>query len=265
MPCSFKRHRGDHAERPFRTHQQTRQVVAGGRLPGAPRRGDRATVGHHRRQRHDVLAHGAVTHRIGSRRPRRRHASNRRVRAGIDRKEQAGVAQMGVQLHAGHASLDRAVQIVGVHRENLVHPRRVDRDPAAWRVHMTFERRADAERNQRHPVLGADLDDLLDLFATVGKCHAVRQLRRDVGRRVAVNPAHVRIRLKPLAEALFQDAKRGGNPLLVALNSDQIGQRHRFLPIWTVRGPCEHIFGQVKCRQLVKLRRPQLQPSRSMP
>ena len=53
-----------------------------------------ATVGHHGGERQHVLAHGAVAHGVGARGARRRHAAEGGVGAGIDREEQALVAQI---------------------------------------------------------------------------------------------------------------------------------------------------------------------------
>ena len=46
---------------------------------------------------------------------------------------------------------------------------------------MALERRAGAERDHRHAMLGADLDDARDLLGRVGKGHGLRQFRRVVG------------------------------------------------------------------------------------
>ena len=90
----LQRDRGDDAERAFRADQQPRQIVAGRALLGALAGGDRRAVGHHGGQRQHVVAHRAVAHGIGARGARRRHAAEAGIGAGIDREEQAGVAQM---------------------------------------------------------------------------------------------------------------------------------------------------------------------------
>ena len=70
----------------------------------------------------------------------------RGVGARIDREEQALVAQMLVELLAGDARLDHAVEILGMDRDDAVHPAGVDRDAAERRVDMALERGAGAER-----------------------------------------------------------------------------------------------------------------------
>ena len=95
MPCSFSGDLGDDAERALRADEQPRQVVAGGGFLRARLRGrDHLAIGEHDLQRQHVVPHGAVAHRIGARGARRRHAAERGVGAGIDREEQALVAQM---------------------------------------------------------------------------------------------------------------------------------------------------------------------------
>ena len=123
-----------------------------------------------------------------------------------------------VELLARDAGLDRAVEILGIDLEHAVHARRVERDAAARRVDMAFERGADAEGDDRHAVLGADAHDLLHLLGGFGQDDAVRRLRRDVGRGVGVLLADRLAGLEALAEALLQDAERGGDAGLVALD-----------------------------------------------
>ena len=112
---------GDDAERALRADQQPGQIIAGGGLFGPPCRADDLAVGHHRGQRDDVVAHRAVSDGIGARGPRRRHAAEAGIGAGIDREKQPGIAQMGVQRLPRDARLDLAVEILGVDGEHLVH------------------------------------------------------------------------------------------------------------------------------------------------
>ena len=109
-------------------------------------------VGEHGFERQHVVLHGAVAHRIGARGARRRHAAERGVGAGIDRKKQAAVAQMLVERLARHAGLDDAIEVLGVHREHAVHVAEVEADAAAWRVDLAFQRGAGAEGHHRHAV-----------------------------------------------------------------------------------------------------------------
>ena len=53
----------------------------------------------------------------------------------------------------------------------------VERDAAARRVDMAFERGADAEGDDRHAMLGADAHDLLHLLGRFGPDDAVGRLR----------------------------------------------------------------------------------------
>ena len=59
---------------------------------------------------------------------------------------------MFLELLAGHAGLDRGVQIVGADAQDAVHARHVDRDAAVDRIDVAFERRAGAERHDRAAV-----------------------------------------------------------------------------------------------------------------
>ena len=67
-----------------------------------------------------VLSHRPVAHRGRARRACRRHPADGRVGAGIDRKHQPGVAQRFRELQAGHAGLDRDVEILGADPEDAV-------------------------------------------------------------------------------------------------------------------------------------------------
>jgi hypothetical protein len=79
---------GDDAERAFGADEQMRQVVAGedffARVPVVMISPSPRTD----LQRQHIVAHGAVAHRVGAGRPRRGHAAERSVGAGIDREEQ---------------------------------------------------------------------------------------------------------------------------------------------------------------------------------
>ncbi len=147
----------DDAERALRADEDMGEVVAGrGFL--RPRAGahERA-VGRDDAERQHELLHRAVAHRVGARGAGRRHAADRSVGAGIDREEEAGVVQVVVELLAGDAGLDHAVEVLGVDGEHRVHPRAVERDPAVRRIDMALERGADAERDDRRVVPGAEL------------------------------------------------------------------------------------------------------------
>ena len=83
-----------------------------------------AAVGGHDGEAEHVLAHRAVAHGVGAAGAGRGHAAERGVGAGVDREEEAGVAQVGVQLLAGDAGLDAAVEVLGVDLEDAVHAAR---------------------------------------------------------------------------------------------------------------------------------------------
>ena len=83
---------GDDAERAFGADHQPGQIVAGRGFLGAVPGRYHFAIGEHGFERQHIVLHGAVAHRIGARRAGRRHAAERRVGAGIDRKEHAGIA-----------------------------------------------------------------------------------------------------------------------------------------------------------------------------
>ncbi len=183
-------HLGDDAQRPLGAHEQARQVVARGRFLGAARSLDDAAVGQHHFQGHHVFAHRAVAHRVGARCARRGHAAQGRVRAGIDRKEQARVLDMLVQLLARDARLDHGVEVLFVHREHLVHLRKVDAHAALHREDVALERGADAVGDHRHAVRAADIDDVAHFFRGFQEYDDVRQGVGEIGLVLAVVLAH---------------------------------------------------------------------------
>ena len=62
-----QRHLGNDAERPFGTDEQPGQIVAGGRLAGAARGADLATIGGDDAQPEYRLAHRAVANGVCTR------------------------------------------------------------------------------------------------------------------------------------------------------------------------------------------------------
>ena len=179
----------DDSERAFRADEEMGEVVAGGGLL-RPRAGahERSVGDHHAERQHEVL-HRAVAHCIGARGAGRGHAAERGVGARIDGKEEPAVAQVLVELLAGDAGFDDAVEIVGVDGENVVHAREVERDAAVGRIDVAFERRADAERNDRRVVAGAKLDEVDHVLLGLGEHHRVRRLVLEPGQRVPVRLA----------------------------------------------------------------------------
>ena len=156
-----------------------------------------------------VLAHRAVAHGVGAGGARRGHAAERGIGAGIDREEEAGVAEMLVELLARDAGLHGDVEILDADAQHLVHLREVDADAAVERRHMALERGAGAEGNHRHLVLGAELDDLGDFLGRLDKYHAVRRHRRVEGLVLAVLLQDRGRGREPLAEALAQRVDHG--------------------------------------------------------
>ena len=103
-------------------------------------------------ERQHVVLHRAVAHRVGAGGAGRRHAADRGVGAGIDREEQAAVAQMRVERLAGDAGLDHAIEVLGVDGEHAVHAREIDANAAVQRIDVAFQRRAGAEADDRRVV-----------------------------------------------------------------------------------------------------------------
>ena len=200
MPVQLERELGDHAQRALRAHHQPREVVAGRRLLGAAGGRHELAVREHDLQPEHIVLHGAVAHRIGAGAARRRHAAERRVGAGIERKEQALVAQMLVELLARDARLDHAIEVLRVHRQHLVHVAEIHRHAAKGRVDVALERGAGAEGNDRNAMCGADAHDRLDVRGRLRKHHRVGRLVFDPGGRVGVLLAHRLRGHEPVAE-----------------------------------------------------------------
>ena len=66
----------------------------------------------------------------------------------------------------------------------------VERDAAVRRVDMALERRADAERNDRRVVTGAELHEVDHVVAGLGEHHRVRRLDLEPGQGVPVRLAN---------------------------------------------------------------------------
>ena len=92
--------------------------------------------------------------------------------------------KLGVHLLARDARLHAAVEVLGVHFEHPVHLRQVDADAAVERGDVPFERRADAERDDRHARRMAQSHDGGDLLVRVREHDDVGQ--RGVGQPFAV-------------------------------------------------------------------------------
>jgi hypothetical protein len=83
---------GDDAERALRADQQPGEIVAGRGFLGAVPGRDHFAIGEDGFERQHIVLHRPVAHRIGAGGARCRHAAERSVGAGIDRKEHALVA-----------------------------------------------------------------------------------------------------------------------------------------------------------------------------
>ena len=209
-------------ERAFRADHQPGEIVAGRRLLGAARGRHQLAVRQHDFQREHIVLHGAVAHGIGAGAARGRHAAERSVGAGIEREEQALVAQMLVELLARDAGLDHAVEVLRIHRQHAVHVAKIDRHAAMGRIDMALERRAGAEGNDRHAVRGADAHDVLHVIGRLREHHCVGRLARDPGRRIGVLLAHGLRGDEPVAELRGQRGDDGLDRVgIAALCSDQ--------------------------------------------
>ena len=217
---------GDDAERALAADEEPRQVVAGRRLARAPAGGDHAAVGGDDGQPDHVLAHRAVADRVGAGGARGRHPADRRVRARVDREEEAGALQVGVELLARHARLHAAVEVLGVHLEHAVHPRGVERHAAVDRGDVALERGADAEGDDRHAGGRAGADDVGHLLVRLREHDEVR--RGEVGEALAaaVLVADRRVDDRALAVAARQLGDETGDDVGCGTGSDDEGGVH---------------------------------------
>ena len=203
---------GDDAERAFGADHQAGEVVAGGRLARALGGLDDGAVGHHGGEVQHVLAHGAVAHGRGARGAGGGHAADGGLLgAGIDREEQAHVAQVVVELLARDAGLHHAVEIALVDGEHAVHAREVEGEAAHRRIDVALQRGAGAERDDGHAVGARHVDDVAHLLAGLDPDHGVGRLVGDPGDGVGVLAADGLAGLQPVAEALPQDADGRGH------------------------------------------------------
>ncbi len=97
--------------------------------------------------------------------------------------------QIVVELLAGDAGLDDAIEVLGVDGENLVHPGAVERHAAVRRVDVALERGADAERHDRRVVLRAEFYEVDHVVARFSEHDRVRRLVLEPGEGMAVLPA----------------------------------------------------------------------------
>ena len=105
-------------------------------------------------------------------------------------KEQPVSRKCSFERLARHAGLDDAIEVFGVNREHAVHARQSMRDAAVQRVDMAFQRSADAERDDRRVMRGADAHGVDDVLRAVGEHHRVGRRVVGPGQRVAMLTAH---------------------------------------------------------------------------
>jgi len=160
-------------------------------------------------KRQHVFAHGAVAHGVGAAGTGGAHAADAGVGARVDRKEQTGVANLVVQLHARHAGLHRDGQVFGMDADDLVHAAEVQADAALHCQQMAFQRRARAVRNHRHGVLVGQLQHRGHVAGALAEHHPFG--RRRVQRRLiaTVLNAHRHRGGTAVAEASLQRIEHG--------------------------------------------------------
>ena len=191
---------GDHAERALGADEQAREVVARRRFACAAARADDAAVGEHHGEPEHVLAHRAVAHRVGARRAGRGHAADAGIGAGIDREEQPGIAQLGIELLARDAGLYQAVEVGGVDLAHGVHLHEIEGDAAAQRGDVALERCAGAVGDHGHALLRADRDDGADLLGGAWERHPVGRRALVIGLVAAMLLAHGQGGAEPVAQ-----------------------------------------------------------------
>ena len=110
-----------------------------------------------------------------------------------------------MQLQARDAGFDRHVEILDAHAHDLVHLAQVDRDAAADRVDVPFERGAGAEGHDRHAMRGALIATMAaDFIGRVRKADDVGRGGRVVRLAVAVMLADGRGVVGARAEHLLE-------------------------------------------------------------
>ena len=242
----------DDAERALGADENMGEVVAGGRF-FRPRAGaqKRAVGGDDAEREHEIL-HRAVAHRVGARGAGRGHAAKGGVGARVDREEEAGVVQIVVELLAGDAGLDDAVEVLGVDGQDLVHARAVERHAAVRRVDVAFERGADAERHDRRVVAGANVHEVDHVVAGLGEYDRVRRLVLEPGQRVAV-------RLRIASEAVKRLPNRAARSALSAATASARKTAFALADSERMMGHGRSLFESVK----IKLAKPHGQRDRT--
>ena len=203
----FQGHLGDQAQCAFGTDKQAGQVIARRCLFRALRRTDNAAIGHNGLQRDNVVFHCAITHCVGARCTRGRHAAKRGIGPRINRKEQSAIPQISVQLFARDPRLHDAIKVVSIDGDDLVHRAHIHRNAARGRVHMPLKGCSRAIGNYRHAVDRADIDDVRHLLGRRGKDHGIGGLCFDISGGVCMLIAYRLACMKSVAKLLFQNAQ----------------------------------------------------------
>ena len=115
-------------------------------------------------------------------------------------KKRPVIAQGRVELLAGDAGLDHAVQVLGMDGQDPVHAGEVDGDAALQRCHVALERGAGPERDHRHAMRGTAGDDAADILGRGRERHRVGQVQRMVALAAAVLLAQGCRGAEPVAE-----------------------------------------------------------------
>ena len=187
-----KRHFGDHAERAFRADEKAREIVARRGLAGAATGADQSPVRQHDFERQHGVAHRAVSHRHRPRAARRGHAADGGVGAGIDGKEQAGVAQRRVQRLSPDAGTDPHVHVGRSDSDDRVHPARVEAKAALDRRGVAFEGGSGAEGDHGDAQFVAGAHDCLHLPGVVRPRDEIGGRGLAIGLAAAELAAHAR-------------------------------------------------------------------------
>ena len=146
----------DHGERALGADEQPRQVVARRGLRGAASGADHLPAREHGLEREHVRPHLPVAHGRRSRGVGRGHPPERRVRARVDREEEAVLPCGALQRQPRDAGLHGRRQVCRRDLDDPVEPRQVEADPASNGDHVTLEARARPERRHRDPARPGD-------------------------------------------------------------------------------------------------------------
>jgi hypothetical protein len=114
--------------------------------------------------------------------------------------------------------------------ENPVHITHIDGDAAGWRVHLPFDRRSHAERNDRNTMRGTYAHRILNVRDPLGEYDRIGRLgRQPRGRMGMLIPNRLRGR-KAVAEARREVSLRGRQSYVARLRVMRI---HRSRVFWS--------------------------------